>query len=77
MGIGLPDASPDLRTWQSVTKQSKLYAVKILSKRYNSLRLLQVIVERYHKEKNLSQLDKTKFLVPEELTISQFVTIIR
>lgn len=36
-----------------------------------------VIVERFHKERNLAQLDKTKFLVPQELTMSQFVTIIR
>ncbi len=36
-----------------------------------------VIVERFHKERNLPQLDKTKFLVPQELTMSQFVTIIR
>ena len=36
-----------------------------------------VIVEKFHKEKSLPQLDKSKFLVPQELTMSQFVTIIR
>ncbi|XP_054927693.1 uncharacterized protein [Dermacentor andersoni] len=37
---------------------------------------IPVIVERYAKERNLPLLDKTKFLVPEELTMSQFMSIV-
>lgn len=34
-------------------------------------------MERYSKEKFLPLLDKTKFLVPQELTMTQFLSIIR
>ncbi|XP_076315686.1 microtubule-associated protein 1 light chain 3 gamma-like isoform X2 [Tachypleus tridentatus] len=37
---------------------------------------IPVIVERFSKESYLPLLNKTKFLVPQELTMSQFVTII-
>jgi len=36
-----------------------------------------VIVERYKKEQYLPVMDKIKFLVPEELTLSQLVNILR
>ncbi|XP_026878527.1 microtubule-associated proteins 1A/1B light chain 3C [Electrophorus electricus] len=38
---------------------------------------LPVIVERYVQEKQLPLLDKTKFLVPQELTMGQFLCLLR
>ncbi|XP_031718701.1 microtubule-associated proteins 1A/1B light chain 3C [Anarrhichthys ocellatus] len=38
---------------------------------------LPVIVERYIREKTLPLLDKTKFLVPFELTLGQFLSLLR
>ncbi|XP_067877878.1 microtubule-associated proteins 1A/1B light chain 3C [Heterodontus francisci] len=38
---------------------------------------LPVIVERYPKERSLPQLDKSKYLVPLELSLCQFMIIIR
>ena len=37
----------------------------------------QLVIERSSTEKTLPLLDKTKFLVPEELTMCQLTTIIR
>ena len=39
--------------------------------------MVQIVIERSTKEKNLPELDKSKFLVPEELSMSQLVNIIR
>jgi len=39
--------------------------------------LAQIVIERSTSEKNLPELDKSKFLVPEELSMSQLVNIIR
>ncbi|XP_069501306.1 microtubule-associated proteins 1A/1B light chain 3C-like isoform X1 [Ambystoma mexicanum] len=38
---------------------------------------LPVIVERYHRETYLPHLDKTKFLVPKDMTVGQFMAILR
>jgi len=38
---------------------------------------IPIIVQRFSKENHLPQLDKSKFLVPQEITMSQFLTIIR
>lgn len=37
----------------------------------------QVIVKKFPGEKHLPQLDKTKYLVPQEITMSQFQMILR
>lgn len=38
---------------------------------------IPVVVERYQRETNLPVMDKTKFLVPQELTMMNFATIIK
>ncbi|XP_074861369.1 microtubule-associated protein 1 light chain 3 gamma-like [Carettochelys insculpta] len=61
-------------------KQRKCFAVRkseVAAVRSKFPNKLPVILERYPKEKMLPALDRTKFLVPQELTMGQFVTIIR
>lgn len=38
---------------------------------------IPIVVERYQREVNLPMMDKTKFLVPQELTIMNFAIIIK
>ena len=52
---------------------SMYYVIRILW----DVLAVQIIIEKAQNEKNLVELDKSKFLVPEELTMSQLVNIIR
>ena len=46
-----------------------------IKKKYPSR--IPVIVERYNKCKNICDIDKNKYLVPEDLTLGQFIFTIR
>lgn len=71
---------PEARDTAKSFKQRKSFATRkeeVAGIRAKFPNKVPVIVERYYKEQSLPILDKTKFLVPEELTMSQFSTIIR
>ncbi|XP_047611008.1 microtubule-associated proteins 1A/1B light chain 3C isoform X2 [Phacochoerus africanus] len=71
-----PQKSPSLRPF----KQRKSLATRreeVAGIRVKFPGKIPVIVERYPREKFLPLLDKTKFLVPQELTMTQFLSIIR
>jgi len=38
---------------------------------------LKVIVERYKREKLLPAMDKSKFLLPEDISVAQFSSVVR
>ncbi|KAI1898671.1 hypothetical protein AGOR_G00074780 [Albula goreensis] len=61
-------------------KQRKCLATRkneVFSIRSKFPNKLPVIVERYIRERHLPLLDKTKFLVPFELTMGQFLALLR
>jgi len=78
-----PDTNDNTRSQQQgyvSFKQKKPLATRkeeVASIRTKFPNKIPVIVERYHKETSLPALDKTKFLVPQEITMSQLITIIR
>ncbi|XP_063293863.1 microtubule-associated proteins 1A/1B light chain 3C-like [Pelobates fuscus] len=54
---------------------SRIHEVNRMKSRYPSK--IPVIVERNHREKLLPNLEKIKYLVPPEVTLGQFVSMIR
>ncbi|XP_027202065.2 microtubule-associated protein 1 light chain 3 gamma-like isoform X1 [Dermatophagoides pteronyssinus] len=61
-------------------KQRKSFAMRreeVLGIRAKFPNKIPIIVERSTKERYLPRLDKTKFLVPLELTMGRFMTVIR
>ncbi|KAJ8954210.1 hypothetical protein NQ318_005805 [Aromia moschata] len=38
---------------------------------------IPIMVQRYHRESHLPQLDKSRYLVPQDLAMSQFLSVIR
>uniref|UniRef100_A0A3Q3X8I0 Uncharacterized protein n=1 Tax=Mola mola TaxID=94237 RepID=A0A3Q3X8I0_MOLML len=70
--IGRPQNRPFKQRKSFATRRQEVAGIR--SKFPNKI---PVIIERYEREKYLPPLDKTKFLVPHELTVTQFVTIIR
>ncbi|KAH7642540.1 microtubule-associated protein 1 light chain 3 gamma [Dermatophagoides farinae] len=61
-------------------KQRKSFAMRreeVLGIRTKFPNKIPIIVERSPKERSLPRLDKTKFLVPQELSMGKFMTIIR
>ncbi|KAM5144633.1 microtubule-associated protein 1 light chain 3 gamma [Callospermophilus lateralis] len=68
----IPNLKPFKQRKNLATRQQEVAGIR--AKFPNKI---PVIVERYPREQFLPLLDKTKFLVPQELTMTQFLSLIR
>jgi len=59
------------------SKDSEIRKEEVMAIRTRFPNKIPVIVQKYWKDNQLPQLDKSKFLVPQDITMSQFQTIIR
>lgn len=59
------------------TKTVEIRKEEVMAIRNRFPTKIPIIVQRFFKESHLPNLDKSKFLVPQEITMSQFLTIIR
>jgi len=70
----------DSQPHKNGTKKIKTVEIRkeeVLAIRSRFPNKIPVIVQRYAKERSLPHLEKCKFLVPQEITVAQFQTIIR
>ncbi|KAK9874229.1 hypothetical protein WA026_002581 [Henosepilachna vigintioctopunctata] len=67
----------DFNSNRNDAKKREIEKEEILAIRTRFPTKVPVIVRKFPKEKNLPELDKTKYLVPQEISMSQFQTIIR
>ncbi|XP_044763018.1 uncharacterized protein LOC123319974 [Coccinella septempunctata] len=75
--MGLGKYVKDLNCNSNNNEKSDVVKDEILAIRSRFPTKVPVIVKRFSREKHLPQLDKTKYLVPQEVTMSQFQMILR
>lgn len=78
--IDLRNGKKDINSNTNGIKKIKTIEIRkeeVLAIRNRFPTKIPIIVQRFCKETHLPHLDKSKFLVPQEITMSQFLTVIR